>query len=197
MRNCTIRLLNPTFNDFIISLSGDAIFQKIVSDNLSREKRLGAYDQELILRFFSLKNARSEFVHDVRDFLTQYMEEVSDPETPREFVYADQERDFLKTFRILDLVLGEKAFSSANAAKTDLKRGFLVYHFEAFSVGLQQKLDDIDESDDVQIGRLRKALMQLKFDDNFIQETTGGGKNSPGPLARRISMVEKVVEEVL
>ncbi|MBQ0746931.1 MAG: DUF262 domain-containing protein [Marinobacter sp.] len=197
LRNCTIRLLNPTFNDFIISLSGDAIFQKIVSDNLSREKRLGAYDQELILRFFSLKNARSEFVHDVRDFLTQYMEEVSDPETPREFVYADQERDFLKTFRILDLVLGEKAFSSANAAKTDLKRGFLVYHFEAFSVGLQQKLDDIDESDDVQIGRLRKALMQLKFDDNFIQETTGGGKNSPGPLARRISMVEKVVEEVL
>jgi len=55
----------------------------------------------------------------------------------------------------------------------------------------------IDESDSEQIESLRQALMKLKFDDNFIQETTGGGKNSPGPLERRITLVEKVVEEVL
>lgn len=34
------------------------------------ESRLSAFDQELVLRFFSLKNWRSNFRHDIGDFLT-------------------------------------------------------------------------------------------------------------------------------
>jgi hypothetical protein len=196
LRNCTIRLLDPTFNDFIIELSGTDDFGSC-TEPLTDERRNAAYDQELVLRFFAFKNNRESFRHDVKDFLTEYMESVSEPDEQRRaaFDYDSQREAFKKTFEILNQTLGERAFSYPNRQRTDLTRSFSVYHFEAFTIGLQSRLDVINPQDENVIVRLREILRQIKFDQEFIRITTGGGKNSPGPLNDRIGFVQHRIEQ--
>ena len=176
LRNCTIRLLDPKFNDFIIGLSKITEFRDCIA-SLNQERVLEAYDQELVLRFFALKNYRDNFKHDVADFLTEYMEAVSDPDLEKRipFDYEYKRAVFHKTFLILQKTLGEYAFASANRARDKLTRGFAVYHFEAFTIGLQSCLDRLNPEDD--------EMME-----------TGGGKNSRGPLRERINFVRDRVE---
>ena len=45
IRNCTIRLLNDKFNNFIISLSNNQDFQQCIQ-SISEQQRLRLYDQE-------------------------------------------------------------------------------------------------------------------------------------------------------
>ena len=97
------------------------------------QRRLEAFDQELVLRFFAFKNHRNNFRHD--DFLTKYMESMSDPTAPAIFNYELEEAIFMKTFKMLGLALGDEAFSYANKARTKLTGGFSVYHYEAFTIG--------------------------------------------------------------
>lgn len=194
LRNCTIRLLDPKFNDFINSLSQDESFT-ITIGNLTKERKLGGFDQELVLRFFAFRNYRDEFEHDVADFLTEYMERVSDPDPGNRlpFDYEAEKNIFLKTFSILAKTLGEYAFAYASGGK--LTRGFSVYHFEAFTIGIQSKLSSLDPNDSAMMKRLEESFKQIKCDDNFISITTGGGKNSPGPLRDRIDFIQNKLQD--
>jgi len=198
LRNCTIRLLDPKFNDFIIEISKDNMFCECI-ESLNHEKFLGSYDQELILRFFALKNYRNNFSHDVRDFLTEYMELVSEPEIEKRlsFDYENEKAIFLKTFSVFQKTLGELAFAPANKFRNSLMRSFAVYHFEAFTIGLQSVLERIDPENGDIIRKLKDVFTSIKLDDEFIKLTTGGGKNSRGPLRDRIEFVKTRVEDVL
>ena len=196
LRNCTIRLLDPKFNDFIIKLSEEEVFINC-TESLTQQDKLEAIDQELVLRFFALKNDRANFKHDVADFFTQYMEKVSDPAIDYDFDYLKERDLFLKTFSVLDKTLGEYAFTYVSQKTGNLTKGFGVYHFEAFTVGLQTRIDKINLEDSALIARLKQAFEEIKKDLEFIKLTTGGGKNSTGPLRNRIEFVQKKVEEIL
>ncbi len=196
LRNCTIRLLDPGFNDFIIGLSKEDVFLQC-AESLSQQQRLDAFDQELVLRFFALKNNRSSFKHDVADFLTEYMELVSDPSSSYEFDYPGEKSLFLKTFSLLSLTLGEYAFAYANSARNKLVMGFSVYHFEAFTIGVQSRIDQINLQNSELLENLKTIFNEIKLDKDFIRITTGGGKNSPGPLRERIGFVQNRVESIL
>lgn len=196
VRNCSIRLLNPRFNDFIKELSGNNDFLCCI-EPLTQQRRLEAFDQELVLRFFAFKNNLDAFKHDVGDFLTEYMEAVSDPEGITVFDYDRERQTFEKTFATLNRTLGESAFSYANKNLTKLTGGFSIYHFEAFSIGLQLYLDRIRLDDAEVIKRVSDCLNLAKLDAEFVKITTGGGKNSPGPLKERIGFVQEKVGQVL
>lgn len=196
VRNCTIRLLDPRFNDFIIELSKMEVFAHC-TDSLTQSARLGAFDQELVLRFLAFKNHQSNFKHDVDDFLTKYMEGVSDPAIALHFDYAAEREVFVKTFTVLDRTLAELSFTYANKARTRLTGGFSVYHYEAITVGLQSLLNRINPDDAAQVTRLKDGLQSIKLDPDFIRITTGGGKNSPGPLRERIAFVTDRLTAVL
>jgi uncharacterized protein with ParB-like and HNH nuclease domain len=196
LRNCTIRLLDPKFNDFIIDLSREEVFVKC-TESLTQQHRLGAFDQELVLRFFAFKNDRDSFKHDVTDFFTEYMERISDPSAKPEFDYDREKSIFLKTFSVLDKTLGEYAFTYANPKTGKLTMGFSVYHFEAFTVGLQACLEKIDVEDEDLMKKMKTTFERIKLDPEFVKITTGGGKNSRGPLNARIEFVQKRVEAIL
>jgi hypothetical protein len=196
LRNCSIRLLSPTFIDFIKRLRARADFLACTT-TLSNERILGAFDEELILRFFAFRNYLEEFKHDITDFLTEYMEGVSDPSEPIPFNYNEQESAFNKTFSILAVTLGEEAFTYANKQTKKLTRGFGVLQFEAFTIGLQPHLDRLDPANQEIMGRLATRLKALKVDEEFMEATTGGGKNSPGLLKARIDRVNRVVAEIV
>jgi len=196
LRNCTIRLLDPAFIEFVIELSRFEPFRS-TTDGLSRESHLGAFDQELVLRFFALKNFRASFRHDVGDFLTEYMERVSDQENRLPFDTVAERAIFEKTFSVLNRVLAERAFSYANQQRTDFTKAFSVYHFEAITLGLQSRLNTLDIASEPQMNTLATTLRTVKLDPEFIQLTTGGGKNSSGQLANRISFVQTRIEAAL
>ena len=192
LRNCTIRLLDPKFADFIIELAKEANF-KACTPRLTQVRRLSAFDQELVLRFLAFKNWRDKFKHEVSDFLTEYMEGVSDTEDPIPFNYEQEAEIFAKTFACLSNSMGEYAFAFANQ-EGNLNRGFSIYHYEAITIGIQFVLDRLDWGNADQMSVLKTALTQIKTDDEFIEITRGGGKNSPGPLLQRIGFVKDWLE---
>lgn len=202
MRNSTIRILDDRFNRFLIDLSRNEDFQVCIS-LLTEDKILEKYDQELVLRFFAFKNKKDQFKHDIADFMTKYMEAVSDPErvgNPDEgaisFDYIREESIFSKTFRILKETLGRYAFSRVNE-KGNYVSGFVVYHYEAFTLGIQKYLNEIDLSNPTQMGRIREELASIKQDPGFREMTTGGGRNTKRYLNERIAFVEERVESII
>ncbi|OOW10246.1 hypothetical protein MF4642_07815 [Acinetobacter sp. MF4642] len=196
MRNCTIRLLDNKFNDFIIALSKNENF-KITTENLTQEQIFGAYDQELVLRFFTFLNNRDAFKHDIRDFMTEYMEQVSDPDHNREFDFIAQEQIFNKTFEILAKVLGNQSFSRANINRTKLASMFIVYQFESFALGIQDHLEAIDISTEKKCEKLKSFFTEIKLDEDYINLTTGGGKNTPNALNARVNFVSDKIRGFL
>ena len=196
LRNCSIRLLSPIFIDFIKRLRNTDAFQACTA-TLTNERILAAFDEELILRFFAFRNFLAEFRHDITDFLTEYMEGVSDPTEPIPFNYGEQEAAFNRTFSILAKTLGEDAFTYASKQTKKLTKGFGVLQFEAFTIGLQPHLSRLDPDNSQLMECLAARLRNLKVDEKFIEATTGGGKNSPGLLKARIDWVAGAVAEIL
>lgn len=187
IRNCTIRLLDARFNDFIVNQAEFAAF-KTTTTFLTDEQRKGWYNQELVLRFFSFKNDLDSYVHEIGDFLTEFMERVSDAKSENhlQFDYENEKALFEKTFRVFEKALGERAFSRVNAKGTDLVEAFGIYHYESLSLGIQPLLANLNPDDPAQMQKLGSALLSLKKDPTFIAMTKGGGKNSLGLLKQRI-----------
>lgn len=197
IRNCTVRLLDggSRFMKFVADLSIFEAF-RACTDTLTDDAKQKRFDQELILRFFAFKNNREGYTHDVGDFMTDYMEGIADSATGRTFDYEAEAQVFKKTFEILSNTLDEKAFGWVNKRGT-LVRGFSVYHYEAFTLGLQSALERIDPGDSAQMSRLRQVLEGVKADQGFIAITTGGGRNSKGALDDRIKYVEARIPRIL
>jgi hypothetical protein len=103
---------------------------------------------------------------------------------------------FEKTFQILKDTLGQQVFSGVNSNGNFTSR-FLIYHYEAFSVGIQPIIDRVNLSDVNTIAKLKEIFMDIKKDDEFKHMTTGGGKNYSNRLNDRISFVSKRVRDVL
>ena len=190
IRNCTVRLLGGgnQFMKFLIDLSRTAEFITC-TQNLTEEAKQQRFDQELVLRFFAFKNWRDKYTHDVADFLTDFMEAVSDPIINLQFDYDRETETFRKTFRILTTTLDDRAFGWVNKAG-NIVRGFAVYHFEAFTLGIQPFIDSIDLSDPTAVTKARDLFEGIKRDQAFIDITSGGGRNSKGALDKRVGFVE-------
>lgn len=186
VRNCTIRLLSDTFNNFLDELASNSAFITC-TDFVSQNKKDQMFLSELVLRFFAFKNKRDEYKHIVSEFLTDYMEHVSDPQaTAPRFDYATERPLFEKTFAVLNAALGSEAFRSAQA---DGQLGpFSVLLFEAFSLGIQESIATLDPGNHASMTRLREQIRTLKVDVTFRKDTTGGGLNDPNPLRRRIAL---------
>lgn len=193
IRNCTIRLLDPVFNDFVATQSRNEDFVICIT-YLSDEKRKEKYDQELVLRFFAFKNDMATYVHNIGDFLTEYMEKVSGNSIP--FDYDSEQSQFEQTFRILRLTLGEHAFTGV-VAGGGRPAQFLSLHYEAFALGLVPHLGSIRLDDADQIERIRETFEAIKRDDDFRAMTTGGGKNFRRMLERRIRFVADAVSKAV
>ncbi|EKN4118270.1 TPA: DUF262 domain-containing protein [Yersinia enterocolitica] len=191
IRNCTIRMLNPVFNDFISDMSKDLSFQNCIK-NITDLQRYGSYDIELVLRYFSLKNYRDAFKHDVADFMTEYMEGVSEGTLP--FDYEENKRNFKKVFDILNKSHENKVFARIGR-DNKLQNNFNIYHFESITIGIQDVIDKIDDKNPADIDKFKNAIIDLKNNEDFKAETTGGGKNSTGLLKKRIILASTFFNE--
>lgn len=209
VRNATVRLLSDKFNNFIGELSRHADYRYCIA-TISEGARSRRFDQELVLRFFAFKNNIAAYSHDVADFLTEYLESVSDPISPVPFDYDAERATFEKTFRLLrmisdrlsmDLVvggqnIGSRIFGTVSALSSEPRGQFSVYHYEGLTLGIQRVLDQIDETNEGQIESLAEVVRFGKGDQDFLQHT-GAGKNQRNALAERINYFGNYFTEAL
>jgi len=189
VRNCTVRLLDPTFNDFLSAKAANEDFREC-TQHIRGDKQHEMYWEELVLRFFALKNNRSEYDHLVAEFLTHYMEAVSDSTTKVTFDYDAEGKIFDKTFAVMRSLGGGRAFRGPNTR-------FTVNVFEAWTLGLQPHLDRVDVSDATQLERIQQSLDELRSRDDFRAVAVGGGRNYPQPLTKRIELAAEAIASAL
>lgn len=190
IRNCTIRLLDNGFNQFIIGLSKEEDFVECISA-VGKDRIDEKYDQELALRFFTFKNWGPRYVKEVGIFLTQYLEAVTDKEiSGLQFDEAAERAIFLKTFRILRQAMGHQAFAQIMQRKnSESTYPFTAYQFESFALGIQPHLDKLDPENPTQMEKLRELCWSIKRDPLFQEMTTGGGKNTKNAFDTRVGFV--------
>ncbi|GAA4382954.1 DUF262 domain-containing protein [Tsukamurella soli] len=202
IRNCTIRLLSPHFNDLLRRLAKTPSFEyciSIISDS-QLERR---FNEELTLRFFAFLKWNAKYKKAVGDFLTEYMEAASAPEGVGADVF-DMGSDldtFEKTFATLkraaelDSRVGTSLFGSVNTRGTIIGQ-FAIYHYEGIALGLQRVLHKLDVSDDQQMRVLGAAIFDAKTDPD-LRAFTGGGKNTAQQHRDRIEFFGSRFESAL
>jgi hypothetical protein len=199
IRNATIRLLSNDFNAFIIELSGNPDFAAcidIISDNAKRQK----FDQELVLRFFSFKNDFAHYKHDVSDFMTNYMEYVSDPSSEGVFDYGTERTTFVETFALLHKIadklgIGGRIFGTVTNSGAPRSQ-FSVYHYEGIVLGIQPVLGHVDVDDVGAIDALAEVVIKGKADKEFLANC-GAGKNYRNPMNARVEFFARRFQAVI
>lgn len=187
IRNCTARMVGVKgveFYDFLRECAEYPSFRQCTS-TMSETDRDKKGDEELVLRFFSLKNAKHLFKGNVTDWLNNYMEAVILSE--EEFDYSQERSDFNRLFDYLSEVIGEGAFVRYRN-QTPIG-GLAPAHFEAVTLGTWLALHRIETvaHDDV-----RNRLIQTVQSDEFRQ-FVGPGSNSLTKFKGRISVVESAL----
>lgn len=161
IRACVYR---GTFNDFIISLSNNNDFKKVVK--LPRAKSHDGTDTELILKFFAYKYNRQQFDHSVVDFLNDYMKTAT-----HKFDYEKGRILFEETFKQLRKEFPE-GIKRGNRTTTPHNL------FEAIAVGAA----DVIEKKGTIIGKKGRNWIE----DQALTDLTSGATNSKKRLIERI-----------
>lgn len=198
LRNCTIRILNESFPDFLNEVVENQDFQD-TTFNISDAKTINAYKQELILRFLAFKNFRENYTHDIADFLDEYMERVSLPNSDIHFIEFDyniEKAIFAKTFKILNKTLGSKVFGQASKNFDSIHENFSIYQYESISLALQNIINFVDCDNADHLAKISEKLVSIKLNKDFKPITTGGGKNTKNKLNERIDFVASRLLEI-
>lgn len=192
IRNCSIRLIDSRFIDFINNIAKNKDFLGTIQ-NVSRSQRQKKFAEELVLRFYAFKNQPDEFSHDIDKFLTGYMEKVALADSLNEpiFDYDKEATIFKNTFKWLNESMGKTAFA---VYKNDSEKltGFNVYQYEAITIGVQSVYDKLCE-EKMKLCDLKERLLIVKKDEDIKAATVGGGKNSPGVYKTRTSKVVAIL----
>lgn len=192
VRNCVIRIIDNTFNQFIIDRASNQAYRICIA-HFSDEQIRKLYDQELVLRFFAFKNARAQYRHAIGEFLTDYMLGVT--EKALAFEYPAERAVFERAFATLAAIDGEFVFCRIGDSGEPTRRATPNF-FEAFSLGIVPHLDRIDISDTALVGRLKDLFRSIRQNAAFLAHT-GAGSNQPSKLMARIDYVSTSLVGVL
>lgn len=187
IRNCTIRLLNSEALTFIEDCSQNEDFKNVIS-KIDEEKISKKFDQELILRFFAVKNNLEQFRFPVSEYLTDYLEKITSKEIY--FDYLSEKQTFERTFKIINESMGDSAFSSITKAK-NIKNDFVTYLFDGISIAiahLQDKIDDTQNNNDIS-----DIIYDIKIGNELQNYKTGTFSS----LSKRIALFEEGVKSVI
>lgn len=191
IRNCTARMIGEPgirFYKFLQECADIASF-KICTETLSQADRDQKGDEELVLRFFALKNAQNMFRGSVRDWLDDYMESVLLGKVP--FDYDQERSDFAAVFDYLATALGPSAF--VRYRNNSPVGGLAPAYFEAVTMAVYRSIAELPTSD---VAKFRTGVIAAVQSHEF-RDVTGPGANSREKLERRIEVVQTHVEPAM
>ena len=184
IRNCSSRMVEggAEFYKTIQSLASSARF-KVTIERLPDTALEQKGDEELVLRFFAVKNFLDGYHGNVQEWLDLYMEQVLFKKS--NFDEKKERGSFEDIFEVLNDKFGRDAFARHRDGQA---QGRLApAYFEAVVGGALRNLDDIR---DIPKRTLQKALAAL-FESEEFREVTGPGANTIDKLNRRIELVSE------
>lgn len=134
IRNCILVQKNPNMYRWLEELS---LYDNFVECTVLTDKALEErYDQELVLRFITLRQANLnelKNIGDLGDYITSKMVEKAGLPT---FNYDQETKAFKTTFDILHQSINENSFHRFDATKKKYLGGFLITPFEVIALGI-------------------------------------------------------------
>jgi len=188
IRNCTVRLLDSKALDFIDACSKNEDFRtviaKIGTDNFKMK-----YDQELVLRFFAIKNDLQSYKYPVTEYFTRYLEKITTGDDS--FDYIREKEVFEKTFYIINKALGGGAFSSQTKTNQE-KNDFVLYYYDGITVAVGKLIDSFVGFE--KFGELKTAIENVKFGEELQSYKTGSINSVTKRIELFMSGVNLVVD---
>lgn len=190
IRNCSARMVGEDGNRFYSFIQKKASHPAFLNciETLAQVEKDKKGDEELVLRFFATKNARTLFKGSVQDWLDTYMEKTLLEEI--EFDYKKEEEQFDKVFMFLSNSLGEGAFVKYRGEKPT--GGLAPAYYEAITVGTFNALDKIRN---VPMDRVRQKIIDTVQTQEF-RNNTGSGANKLYKLEGRIKVIQDALLEL-
>jgi len=187
IRNCTIRLLGSNGIDFLEECSKNKDFKAVIN-RVASEKRKTRYDQELILRFFAIKNDIENYKYPVTEYLTRYLEKMTTGDV--QFDYEKEKAIFEQTFKFINDNWGEEVFSGKTTNGT-IRNEFVLYYFDGIAISLASLIERIISCDCIQ--KIVECVNVIKYGAELQSYKTG----SVNGVRTRIRLFTEGVEKVL
>lgn len=193
VRNASLRIIGTageTLLQFLETCSKYRPFEDL-TDTLSDQAKSRLGRQELVLRFFALKNSIETYKGNISDWLDDYSEAVAKNEV--RFDYAQEKPLFEELFTVLADKLGSEAF-----LKHKNKRalgGLAPAYFDAVTMGVLPLLNRLATAEPEEAKAILNRAVGHENDD--FRENVGPGANAVPRLHRRIAEVERVFAENL
>jgi len=175
IRNCIFRSYDNTFNRFIQELSQKEYFTNIIK--IRKEDRDRMYAQELVLRFFTLKNFGTAFEKNIQEHMDQYMLKVSKKEI--NFDFKGEEIIFEGTCRILQS-LEENVFKLSNL-------NFSTSMYDSLMINIALNLERCSQ---YSTGELKDKIEKLKKNNEF-RKNTNAASSSKYRINSKIEIAHK------
>lgn len=191
IRNCSARMVGDQgieFYEFLIECSKNTHFSTCIESLPEREieqKR----DEELVLRFFALKNSKDSFKGHVTDWLDGYMDSVILKKTT--FNYEEEKETFKKLFRFLETVMQDEAFVRFRGGHP--VGGLAPTFFEGYTMGTLQVLDKLEHINNFK--KIRDKMVEIRDRPEFL-DNIGPGANTQTKLEKRIQIVKEGLLEL-
>ena len=187
IRNCSARMVGAEgiqFYAFLQEMAANQHF-KATTVTLAQPDLDQKGDEELVLRFYATKNAADMFKGSVRDWLTDYMEEVILGK--RSFEYEQERSEFRDTFELINQKLGDTAFVKFRGNSP--LGGLAPAYYEGIAVGCSKVKGVLNSKPQEKVKGAIVSLVQ----SNEFRDVTGPGANNRTKLLRRISLVEESI----
>lgn len=198
IRNCTARIIGPTGIEFYTFLKRCAAYSsfRATTTLIPPSERSKKQDEELVLRFFALKDALNQYNNNITEFLTGFMEAVTvaklSVDKLFDFDYDKEFQEFSETFDVLNRLFGRNAF--LRFRNGGFFGGVAPTFFESFTIAVFRNLNvlrDGGRDNDVIAG-----LTRVREDGGFLANI-GPGANSTTRLYGRIAAVEDAIRKAL
>jgi len=193
VRNASLRIVGPTgeaFLRFLDECSKQRFFEEL-TDTLSEQAKHRLGSQELVLRFFALKNSADTYKGSISDWLDDYSEAVA-KETVN-FNYDNERPLFNSFFALLAEKLGSEAFVKHKGGRA--LGGLAPAYFDAVAMGVLPLADRLTR---VSAERAKEILnLAVGHENDEFRQNVGPGANAAPRLRRRIGEVRRVFAELL
>jgi hypothetical protein len=193
VRNASLRIVGEageTFLAFLDECSKQSSFEEL-TETLSEQARHRLGAQELVLRFFALKNSLDTYKGSISDWLDDYSEAVAKGKAT--FAYDAERPLFRNFFRLLADKLGAEAFVKHKGGRA--LGGLAPAYFDAVTMGtlpLSERLTRVSPQRASEILNLAVGHENATF-----RENVGPGANAVPRLRARIREIHRVFAEHL
>lgn len=178
IRNCIYRGYDNTYNKHIFNLAMYKKFQDIVIISESEIEKM--HYQELVLRFFVLKNCGTNYKNkNIQDYMDKYLEEQSMKRNP-ELIENDNTK-FIEIINFLHSLNVKEIFKKS-------PKSFATSMYDSIML----VLNDVSDLTTIDQDQFITNIFKLRDDDGF-NKYVGSASSNPTSITQKVNIAKKIL----